>query len=149
MRRQAGFTLIELLIVVAIIGLLAAIAVPNLLNAIDRTKQKRTMTDMRIVGVAVEEYSIDKNFYPVQTTQGETSALAPLLTPAYASPLPDTDGWGFSLKYGTPPGGTAYTIRSFGKDGVKNGVGGPTKDFDCDILFQGGQFTAHPVGLQT
>ena len=72
--KQAGFTLIELLIVVAIIGIIAAIAIPNLLNAIDRGKQKRTMADMRSIGTACEEYSIDSNnFYPVQTAQGPIS----------------------------------------------------------------------------
>ncbi|NIM01008.1 MAG: prepilin-type N-terminal cleavage/methylation domain-containing protein, partial [Acidobacteria bacterium] len=59
-----GFTLIELLIVVAIIGIIAAIAIPNLLNAIDRGKQKRTMADLRSIGTAVEEYSVDNTVYP-------------------------------------------------------------------------------------
>ena len=61
---KKGFTLIELLIVVAIIGIIAAIAIPNLLNAIQRGKQKRTMADMRAVGTAVEAYAVDNNFYP-------------------------------------------------------------------------------------
>ena len=61
-RNDKGFTLIELLIVVAIIGIIAAIAIPNLLNAIDRGKQKRTMADLRSVGTAIESYSIDNNF---------------------------------------------------------------------------------------
>ena len=65
MKKQKGFTLIELLIVVAIIGIIAAIAIPNLLNAIDRGKQKRTMADMRSIGTAVESYAVDNNVYPV------------------------------------------------------------------------------------
>jgi prepilin-type N-terminal cleavage/methylation domain-containing protein len=68
LRKQTGFTLIELLIVVAIIGIIAAIAIPNLLNAIDRGKQKRSMADMRSIGTAVESYSVDVNFYPISTS---------------------------------------------------------------------------------
>ena len=64
MKRQKGFTLIELLIVVAIIGIIAAIAIPNLLNAINRGRQKRTMSDIRSIATAMEAYSVDFNFYP-------------------------------------------------------------------------------------
>ncbi len=63
-RNQKGFTLIELLIVVAIIGIIVAIAIPNLLNAIQRAKQKRTMGDMRSAGTAAEAYAVDFNHYP-------------------------------------------------------------------------------------
>src|SRR5213594_4318570 len=100
-RKQRGFTLIELLIVVAIIGIIAAIAIPNLLNAIDRSKQKRTMADMRSIGTSCEEYSIDNNFYPVQTSQGDVSAIASTLTPAYIKVVPSTDGWNWNIQYGT------------------------------------------------
>jgi len=149
MRKERGFTLIELLIVVAIIGIIAAIAIPNLLNAIDRSKQKRTMADMRSAGTACEEYSIDNNYYPVQTSQGALNAMSGSLTPTYIKVLPALDGWGWPIQYGSTTGGTAYTIRSLGKDGTKNGTGGPTQDFNCDIIFQVGQFTAYPQGIQT
>jgi len=148
-RKETGFTLIELLIVVAIIGIIAAIAIPNLLNAIDRSKQKRTMADMRSVGTACEEYSIDNNFYPVQTTQGDVSAIGVNLTPTYIKVVPTTDGWNWNIQYGSAAGGSAYTIRSLGKDGAKNGTSGQTSDFNCDIVFQVGQFTAYPQGIQT
>lgn len=100
-----AFTLIELLIVVAIIAILAAIAVPNFLEAQVRSKVARVMSDMRSVGVAIEEYSVDynmppmgrvtlKNYYP--TTIGllnanlrDEVALSRVTTPvSYISSIP-------------------------------------------------------------
>lgn len=59
-----AFTLIELLIVVAIIGILAAIAVPNFLNAQIRAKISRTVSDMKTLETALEMYRVDKGRYP-------------------------------------------------------------------------------------
>ncbi len=61
-----GFTLIELLIVVAIIAILAAIAVPNFLEAQTRSKVSRVKGDMRSLATAIESYAIDHNHYPVK-----------------------------------------------------------------------------------
>lgn len=59
-----GFTLIELLIVTAIIGILAAIAVPNFLNAQTRARIARVEADARSIGVALEMYRLDQQQYP-------------------------------------------------------------------------------------
>ena len=59
-----GFTLIELLIVVAIIAILAAIAVPNFLEAQVRSKVSRVKNDLRTVAMALESYRLDNNNYP-------------------------------------------------------------------------------------
>jgi len=63
MRR--AFTLIELLIVVAIIGILAAIAVPNFINAQERAKVGRARSDVRSIVNALEMYRLDNNNYPL------------------------------------------------------------------------------------
>ena len=64
MRRRSCFTLIELLIVVAIIGILAAIAVPNFLNAQLRARIARTYADLKAISGAMEPYFLDHNRYP-------------------------------------------------------------------------------------
>jgi len=63
-KRSHGFTLIELLIVVAIIAILAAIAVPNFLEAQTRAKVSRVRSDMRTLATALEAYFVDNNHYP-------------------------------------------------------------------------------------
>ncbi len=62
--RSRAFTLIELLIVVAIIGILAAIAVPNFLNAQTRAKVARVRSELRSLSTAIDSYQLDQNGYP-------------------------------------------------------------------------------------
>lgn len=66
MSKNQGFTLIELLIVVAIIAILAAIAVPNFLEAQTRAKVSRVKSDFRSIATALESYYVDNNRYPEQ-----------------------------------------------------------------------------------
>ena len=78
MRKMRGFTLIELLIVVAIIAILAAIAVPNFLEAQVRAKVSRVKSDLRSIATGLESYFIDNNAYPVYTTDTTSSSNADL-----------------------------------------------------------------------
>ena len=101
-RPRHGFTLIELLIVVAIIAILAAIAVPNFLEAQVRSKVSRVKSDMRSMATAIEAYAVDNNSYclafryaagqqdiPVSSVWVQ-HAVRRLTTPvAYMSSIPD------------------------------------------------------------
>lgn len=71
--RNRAFTLIELLIVVAIIAILAAIAVPNFLEAQTRAKVSRVKADMRTVATGIQTYAVDNNHYPPDWVPGSTA----------------------------------------------------------------------------
>jgi general secretion pathway protein G len=152
-KTQRGFTLIELLIVVAIIGIIAAIAIPNLLAAINRGRQKRTMADMRSVGTAAELYAVDHGYVPKNITEGEISGtiLPTHLEPTYIKILPKQDGWNVGIRFASASEGDVYTIISYGADGAVEACtpGTQTKNFDCDICFVNGQFIQWPEGVQS
>jgi type II secretion system protein G len=84
MHRKA-FTLIELLIVVAIIAILAAIAVPNFLEANVRAKVSRAKSDLRTLRVALESYQVDHNHYPEPATNNWHPSLLDI--PIITSPV--------------------------------------------------------------
>jgi general secretion pathway protein G len=147
MRSDSGFTLIELLIVVTIIGLIAAMAIPNLIGAMDKAKQRKTMGDMRQLGSAVEMYAVDNNTYPRVANYAN---LETLIVPSYVKTVSGVDGWNHPWVFTSDTAnGTEYTLTSLGKDG-KPGVvtGGETAGFDCDIIFSNGQFFQWPAGTQ-
>ena len=137
-REEGGFSLIELLIVVAIIGIIATIAVPQLLDAVDRGRQRRTMGDMRNIATANGTFRVDTGAY--------AAALVADLQPNYMQVVPTNDAWAGAWTYA---GGATYTLTSLGADGAA-GPAPPAPwvndPYEPDLVLQNGQFTQAPTG---
>ena len=140
---KKGFTLIELLIVIAIIGIIAAIAIPNLLTALQKGKQKATMGDIKSIGTAIESYITDVYIAP------QTTALSGILEPFYIKIMPSVDGWGTGWEYTFDR--DIYSLGSCGRDKNFDGWGQngtylvtTFAAFSCDIIFANGQYTYYP-----
>jgi len=146
-RQQCGFTIIELLIVVAIIGIIAVLAIPNLISAVQRSRQSRSVADIRMISQGIEAYQTDHSFYPV-VDNGTVSELSGDLE-IYIRRFNNLDGWGEPVFYESD--GKSYTVISFGGNKASNlpYVGGPTSSFDADIVFVDGNFLQWPDGVQT
>jgi general secretion pathway protein G len=142
-----GFTVLELLIVVAVIGVVAAIALPNVVAAIQRARQSRTMTDMRTIGGALVLYEQDYVDYPIETSLGRVENLRPFLQP-YMGDFRATDGWRRPFWYLSD--GYIYTLISYGLDGKPDPpyTNGPTHRFEDDIVMSEGMFIQWPEGVQ-
>lgn len=159
-RNSKGFTLIELLIVVAIIGIIVAIAIPNLLNAIQRAKQRRSMGDIRSIATAVEAYAVDFNRYPPSAGTGFTmpanltintsmNVLRGYIAPTYIRVVPMADGWNSWFLYGVANNNNDYGLVSTARNGATETARyGPTTDFNADIIYVNGQFVQYPEGVQ-
>ncbi len=159
-KREEGMTLIELLVVVGIIGVLSAIAIVNYMVALDKSKQKKTMADIRSVASAWEARATDKGTYSAAGATPEVfvwpddeltySDMRDLLHPTYIRPLVQLDGWGNPLHFAiqiTTGGSAVYAIRSGGKGGVLDSSypDSQTNNFECDIVFSNGNFVVSPA----
>jgi general secretion pathway protein G len=142
-----GFSLIELLIVVAVIGLISAIAIPNLITAIQRARQTRSMADLKTLARALSLYEQDSIDYPVETSLVSAENLRPALRP-YMGEFETLDGWRRPFMYIS--NGRHYTLISYALGGVANlpYTIGPIHRLEEDIVMSNGVFVQWPEGVQ-
>jgi len=126
--RQAGFTLIELMVVLVIIGVLAALIVPNVLDRAEDARVTAAKTDVNNLMQALKLYKLDNQRYPT-TEQGlqalvtkPTSGPIPPNWKPYVDKLPN-DPWGRPYQYLNPGVKGEVDVMSLGADGQPGGEG--------------------------
>lgn len=132
LNKVRGFTLIELLIVVAILGILAALLVPNITTAVQKAKQKSTMKDVGVIAGAIADFVTDNGVAPTANgTYTASDAFYTGICPFYVKVLPIYDKWGTNFyvytgtnanQYGISTAvGDDFLVSSYGKGGVVEG----------------------------
>ncbi|MCQ4279387.1 MULTISPECIES: type II secretion system major pseudopilin GspG [Stutzerimonas] len=127
-RKQGGFTLIEIMVVVVILGILAALVVPQVMNRPDQAKVTVAKGDIKAIGAALDMYKLDNYAYP-STQQG----LDALVEKPGGNPQPKNwnrdgylkrvpkDPWGNEYQYLSPGTQGQYDLYSYGADGKQGG----------------------------
>lgn len=125
---QQGFSLLEIMVVVVIIGILAALIVPRLMDRPDQARVVAARQDIAALMQALKLYRLDTGRYP----SGEEGLQALMKPPAGASPMPmgaylerlPDDPWGKPYQYKNPGTQGEIDVFSFGADGKSGGEGG-------------------------
>ncbi|HSH27008.1 MAG TPA: type II secretion system major pseudopilin GspG [Wenzhouxiangella sp.] len=129
-RAHAGFSLIEILVVVVIIGILAAVVVPRVMDEPDRARMTKARQDVQALVTALNMYKLDNFNYP-STEQGLEALVRP---PSGQPPAPNwkqggyvgnlpTDPWGNAYQYLNPGVHAEIDVWSFGANGSPGGEG--------------------------
>ncbi len=127
-RTQSGFTLIELMVVLLIIGVLASLIVPNVLNRADDARVTAAKTDVTNLMQALKLYKLDNQRYPSAEQGLQALLVKPTTLPvppnwkSYLDQLPN-DPWGKSYVYLNPGIKGEVDVMSYGADGQSGGEG--------------------------
>ena len=127
-RLSAGFTLIELMVVLVIIGVLAALIVPNVLERADDARATAAKTDVNNLMQALKLYRLDNQRYPASEQGLQALLVKPTTGPipsnwkSYLDKLPN-DPWGRPYQYLNPGIKGEIDVMSFGADGQPGGEG--------------------------
>jgi general secretion pathway protein G len=128
-RSESGFTLVELLVVLAILGLLAAIAAPQVMRQLGGAKSEAAQIQLQKLGGVLDLYRLEVGAYP-STSDGLTAlvdrpaAAAPSWNGPYLKNRDSlTDPWGRTYQYRAPGEHGEYDLWSFGADGKPGGEG--------------------------
>lgn len=120
--KNRGFTLIEVMVVIAILGILAALVVPQLVGKDDKARVEAVKSDLKAISGALEIYKLDNHTYPT-TEQGlEALVKAGESGETYLRKLPK-DPWGHEYIYSAPGASAPYDLLSYGLDGKEGGEG--------------------------
>ncbi len=136
---DSGVTLIEMIVVLVIIGLVAAMVVPNVIGRPDEARVTLAASDIRSISSALELYRLDNRTYPT-TSQGlealVTKPVSPPEPPNWVEggylPSPPVDPWGNVYLYRAPGDSGPYDLISLGADGKVGGTG-----VDADVSKDG------------